>query len=192
MAFGGNRGHRHRPRPLLLQDHRPRHDSWWSYGPGQLCGLRRQHKPLPLGCTSTPSLLQFCLSSLRTSHSISLSLPFLHVHAHQSAAHPTCAAWLQAGISRVSSALPALPDCGWGPLRCLSCWAHTTGLWMGASPVSSTSLVFAVPGGPVGISTHPGPAVPSEVVGILHLPRPGGARWACVGQVFFRFTYCLS
>ena len=71
LAFGGSR-------PLLLQGYRLRCVPHWQHWPGLHHRLRWHHWLLTSGCSSLPSSLNFCLSSLCPHPSACLSFQFFH------------------------------------------------------------------------------------------------------------------
>lgn len=65
-------------RPLLLQDHKPKHDPQWQHRPGPHHGPRWHLQLLTSACSSLSLSLQFCLFSLCPHPSVSRSLPLPH------------------------------------------------------------------------------------------------------------------
>ena len=89
MTFDGNK-------PPLRQGHRSHHSLGW------------HQRPLLQGCSSIPLSLQFCLSSLCTHLSASLSLPsFPHLLAHLSS---TQGLWMSGVVSGVCLPVPVVPS----------------------------------------------------------------------------------
>jgi hypothetical protein len=80
MVFDGNMGHRYQHRPLLGQDHGPRHPQQQQHGSRHHHGLRWQHRPLTASCFDlllprAQTIALLFLSRLLTTHLVIAVVP---------------------------------------------------------------------------------------------------------------------